>query len=565
MAPGLVTWSESSINDWSPNLSGSLTTVVMSADGTNVVANTGKVTYTSHDYGYTFAKSVMGDAVIEDYSGLACDATCEHCYTLDSDGYLLKTSSNYAQSFTPVDISLISKQNSQSLTPPSLVKMSQDGVNIVALGRFFIASSNSGTTFSTIVTPSTFAIQFSFSALNSFISMDRSDRLYFNYVQTASGNYISKLFKSLDFGATWTDMTPYGQDDDTAYFQVAFDLSGVHGLAMTVPYNNARSENILISTTDSGVTWQSHSSTLFGGGKAQSFCQDHATGQFVTVGGYNSNQLWASTDFGVTFVDNDASYTSSGDAYAMACSYDGSHLFISSNDDKNFLGFRVLPTSRRLETSVHQASELVAAVPSFKPTFKPTFESRSAGDKSTPVFKSTATVGFKPTVSSILSADEKTSADSPSKSAAANTVESTSNKCIERVNQFACVGRGYPDLAVLGHNYQMVSGGKTVAVSGTAASASVVSGMISLVNARRLKAGKSTLGWLNPALYQYSHLFVNDITSAVENNDAAGDNKMCDNIGSGGFKVGPGWDAVTGLGSVNFTAFSDTLFALGYN
>ena len=36
--------------------------------------------------------------------------------------------------------------------------------------------------------------------------------------------------------------------------------------------------------------------------------------------------------------------------------------------------------------------------------------------------------------------------------------------------------------------------------------------MITLVNSARIKAGQSTVGWLNPALYAFHRNFTNDVT-----------------------------------------------------
>ncbi len=118
-------------------------------------------------------------------------------------------------------------------------------------------------------------------------------------------------------------------------------------------------------------------------------------------------------------------------------------------------------------------------------------------------------------------------------------------------------GRGYPDLAVMGHNYQYVLDGVEAYTSYTAATP-VVAGMVSLVNAARKAVGKSSLGWINPALYLYAQQFVNDITSG-QNNCAAGGEVCC----MQGFAAADGWDPVTGLGSVNFTALQSVLVALG--
>merc|ERR1712113_226168 len=58
-----------------------------------------------------------------------------------------------------------------------------------------------------------------------------------------------------------------------------------------------------------------------------------------------------------------------------------------------------------------------------------------------------------------------------------------------------CRGRGVPDLALAGHNYQTYIGGKKEKIDGTSASAPAVAGMISQVNARRKAAGKPSVGF----------------------------------------------------------------------
>jgi len=112
-------------------------------------------------------------------------------------------------------------------------------------------------------------------------------------------------------------------------------------------------------------------------------------------------------------------------------------------------------------------------------------------------------------------------------------------------------GRGYPDVALMGFNYQVVIGGKVYGVSGTSCSAPTFGGMLSLVNDARIGAGKSSLGLVTPALYSLggsSNAF-NDITVG-ENNCCAGEGTSivcCPN----GFYAAAGWDPTTGFGSVN--------------
>jgi tripeptidyl-peptidase-1 len=55
-------------------------------------------------------------------------------------------------------------------------------------------------------------------------------------------------------------------------------------------------------------------------------------------------------------------------------------------------------------------------------------------------------------------------------------------------------GRGYPDVALQGWNFEMVSGGVTGTVGGTSASAPTFAGLIALINDQLIAAGKPVLG-----------------------------------------------------------------------
>lgn len=120
---------------------------------------------------------------------------------------------------------------------------------------------------------------------------------------------------------------------------------------------------------------------------------------------------------------------------------------------------------------------------------------------------------------------------------------------------YVATGRGYPDVAMAGFNYEVVIGGKTYKLSGTSASSPVVAGIVSLVNSARLAAGKSPLGFLNTAIYQNGGIF-NDVTQG-ENNCAA--SKICC---TQGFYATAGWDPLTGFGSVDYKKFYDVFYKL---
>jgi len=121
--------------------------------------------------------------------------------------------------------------------------------------------------------------------------------------------------------------------------------------------------------------------------------------------------------------------------------------------------------------------------------------------------------------------------------------------------QYNGAGRGYPDIALVGHNYDVCIAGQFYQVSGTSATTPTSAAMFTLINDARLSEGKSPLGFVNPLLYQLaaeagtSSPF-NDITSG-ENNCCAGDvgQETCCKYG---FYAASGWDPLTGWGSLNF-------------
>ncbi|ORY08859.1 peptidase S8/S53 domain-containing protein [Clohesyomyces aquaticus] len=111
--------------------------------------------------------------------------------------------------------------------------------------------------------------------------------------------------------------------------------------------------------------------------------------------------------------------------------------------------------------------------------------------------------------------------------------------------------RAFPDISANGHAYGVYVGGKLTKVDGTSASAPVFASMITLINEERIKAGKSSVGFLNPVLYKYADKYVKDITS--------GTNAGCD---TDGFTAGEGWDPVTGLGTPDFVQMKDVFMGL---
>ncbi|OTB10103.1 hypothetical protein K445DRAFT_342188 [Daldinia sp. EC12] len=121
-------------------------------------------------------------------------------------------------------------------------------------------------------------------------------------------------------------------------------------------------------------------------------------------------------------------------------------------------------------------------------------------------------------------------------------------------------GRAFPDISATGTNYVIQVGGYQTDVLGTSASTPVVAALVALINDSRLKAGKNSTGWLNPALYsQPVREALQDITTGVSQNCVFGDAK------EPGWESLKGYDCVTGLGSFyqplsrddSFTRFLD--------
>lgn len=112
-------------------------------------------------------------------------------------------------------------------------------------------------------------------------------------------------------------------------------------------------------------------------------------------------------------------------------------------------------------------------------------------------------------------------------------------------SDFNAAGRGYPDVAALGHKYYIELGGQIQAVDGTSASSPVFAGVVGLLNGYLLENGKKQLGFLNPFLYKMAAdqpSTFNDITS--------GSNKCTEyTCCQTGFTATTGWDAASGLGS----------------
>lgn len=115
----------------------------------------------------------------------------------------------------------------------------------------------------------------------------------------------------------------------------------------------------------------------------------------------------------------------------------------------------------------------------------------------------------------------------------------------EKVGLFNASGRAIPDVSAVGSGFLIEYGGSAAAVQGTSASTPVLAAMFALVNDQRLRAGKPSLGWLNPLLYgDEVRGVLEDITAGASYQCMFGD--QGDPVD--GWEAVEGYDCVTGLG-----------------
>merc|ERR1712025_1560691 len=93
-------------------------------------------------------------------------------------------------------------------------------------------------------------------------------------------------------------------------------------------------------------------------------------------------------------------------------------------------------------------------------------------------------------------------------------------------------GRAFPDISAQATLFYVQAGIPEPLVEGTSCASPTAAGVFSMLNDLRLQNGKSTLGFLNPLIYQNAAAF-NDITT--------GSSVGCDF--SNGWPAKKGWDA----------------------
>ncbi|KAI9653657.1 MAG: hypothetical protein M1821_007004 [Bathelium mastoideum] len=124
-------------------------------------------------------------------------------------------------------------------------------------------------------------------------------------------------------------------------------------------------------------------------------------------------------------------------------------------------------------------------------------------------------------------------------------------------------GRGFPDVSAhsVDPDYTVFQGGLITPSGGTSAASPVTASIIALVNDARLRAGKPTLGFLNPLIYAKAYKTFTDITSGQSDGCNGNDTQNGEVIPGAGVIPGAhwnatvGWDPVTGFGTPNFEKF----------
>lgn len=84
--------------------------------------------------------------------------------------------------------------------------------------------------------------------------------------------------------------------------------------------------------------------------------------------------------------------------------------------------------------------------------------------------------------------------------------------------------------------------GELIVGGGTSSAAPIAASVLAFVNSARKAAGKPTIGWIHPVIYQHPQAF-DDIVKGANHGYREYPK---------GFNATKGWDAATGLGSMKF-------------
>lgn len=111
-------------------------------------------------------------------------------------------------------------------------------------------------------------------------------------------------------------------------------------------------------------------------------------------------------------------------------------------------------------------------------------------------------------------------------------------------------GRGIPDLAAVGRHIVVNLFNKFDVAGGTSASTPIVAALFNRIVEERMRAGKGSLGFVNPTLYKNPGV-LKDILEGRNNVN-------CRHA----FMCAPGWDPVAGLGTPHNAKLLDLFMSL---
>ncbi|KAK5578352.1 hypothetical protein RB653_008022 [Dictyostelium firmibasis] len=123
---------------------------------------------------------------------------------------------------------------------------------------------------------------------------------------------------------------------------------------------------------------------------------------------------------------------------------------------------------------------------------------------------------------------------------------------------FNASNRAYPDISLVGSKFSIVQSNNIssdscpctmISVDGTSCSSPSIAAMFSLINDKLLNAGKSTLGFLNPLLYQAAKESPNVFNDIINGNINCNRMYCCEY----GYEAVTGFDPASGLGSIVYS------------
>jgi len=119
----------------------------------------------------------------------------------------------------------------------------------------------------------------------------------------------------------------------------------------------------------------------------------------------------------------------------------------------------------------------------------------------------------------------------------------------ERSLGYNISGRAFPDIAAQATNFFVYAGFPEPGVAGTSCASPAAAGVFALLNDLRMQEGKSSLGFLNPLIYEKASAFY-DVTAGASRSSC------------GEWPAKPGWDAATGVGTPDYKELAKAVVAL---